>query len=93
MTDREVKASQSSFVISGGSEVAVGLLFNGETSFYAWRIRGAVRVVVVVLHPDRDVGEPDFHQLEPDVELAKPDPGTPTSRIVKRGRNLRIAST
>ncbi len=27
-------------------------------------------------------GEPDFHQLEPDGELAKPAPGTPKSRIV-----------
>lgn len=29
-------------------------------------------------------GDPDFHQLEPDVELAKPTPGAPRSRIVKR---------
>jgi hypothetical protein len=27
-------------------------------------------------------GEPDFHQLEPDVELAKQAPGAPRSRIV-----------
>jgi integrase len=29
-------------------------------------------------------GDPDFHQLEPDGELAKPAPGAPRSRIVKR---------
>jgi hypothetical protein len=29
-------------------------------------------------------GDPDFHQLEPDVELAKPAPCAPTSRIVQR---------
>ena len=32
-----------------------------------------------------EVGEPDFHQLEPDGELAQPAPGAPKSRIVKRG--------
>ena len=31
-----------------------------------------------------EVGEPDFHQLEPDGELAQPAPGAPRSRIVKR---------
>jgi hypothetical protein len=36
----------------------------------------------------RIVVTPDFHELEPDVELAKPAPGTPTSRIVKRGRKF-----
>jgi hypothetical protein len=30
----------------------------------------------------KESGEPDFHQLEPDVELAKPVRGTQTSRIV-----------
>src|SRR4030095_14711129 len=29
-------------------------------------------------------GDPDFHQLEPDGELAKPAPGASKSRIVKR---------
>jgi hypothetical protein len=29
-------------------------------------------------------GDQDFHQLEPDGELAKPAPGAPRSRIVKR---------
>ncbi len=38
-------------------------------------------------------GEPDFHQLEPDVELATPAPGAPTSRIVKRAGSLRITSS
>jgi hypothetical protein len=28
--------------------------------------------------------DPDFHQLEPDGELAKPSPGAPRSRIIKR---------
>src|SRR5580765_1110708 len=38
-------------------------------------------------------GDPDFHQLEPDGELAKPAPGAPRSRIVKRGTSLRITSS
>ena len=33
--------------------------------------------------------DPDFHQLEPDVELAKPAPRAPWSRIVKRGESTR----
>jgi len=41
----------------------------------------------------RGFGEPDFHQLEPDGELATPTPGAPTSRIVKRGRSLRSTSS
>jgi hypothetical protein len=32
----------------------------------------------------KEVVTPDFHQLEPDGELAKPAPGAPRSRIVKR---------
>jgi hypothetical protein len=36
-------------------------------------------------------GDPDFHELEPDGELATPTPGAPTSRIVKPG-SLRITS-
>jgi hypothetical protein len=35
-------------------------------------------------------GDPDFHLLEPDVELAQPASGAPTSCIVKRGRSLRL---
>ena len=38
-------------------------------------------------------GDPDFHQLEPDGELAQPTPGAPTSHIVKRGRGVRITSS
>jgi hypothetical protein len=38
-------------------------------------------------HPPREnrakAGEPEFHQLEPDVELAQPAPGAPRIRIVK----------
>ena len=41
----------------------------------------------------KERSDPDFHQLEPDGELATPTPGAPTSRIVKRGRSLRITST
>ena len=37
-------------------------------------------------------GDPDFHQLEPDGELATPTPRAPTSRIVKRGRRVRSTS-
>ena len=37
-------------------------------------------------------GDPNFRQLEPDGELAKPTPGSPTSRIAKRGSSLRITS-
>src|SRR5258708_37246227 len=37
--------------------------------------------------------DPDFHQLEPDGELATPTPRAPTSRIIKRGRSLRITSS
>ena len=37
-------------------------------------------------------GDPDFHQLEPDGELAKPTPEAPTSRIVKWGRSSVRAS-
>jgi hypothetical protein len=37
-------------------------------------------------------GDPNFHQLEPDGELATPTPRAP-SRIVKQGRSLRITSS